>query len=254
MIGDYCKDIYKYGTVERISPEAPVPIVKFSHEESRPGMAGNVKKNLEALGLEVISFFGPESIKTRIIDLHSKQHMLRIDNDNISPRSFEFTIIKDEIEEFDAIVISDYQKGWVHYTLIEEILKSYSGPIFIDTKKKDLARFEGCYVKINEQEYNQCTSIPSNLIVTLGKNGSMYKQKNLGLEQLFTGKNVEVVDVCGAGDTFLAALVAEYLNTGTIEQAIMFANRAGAICVQNTGVYTLTQTDIESIRKDLKRK
>jgi len=50
LIGDNCLDVYRYGSVDRISPEAPVPVFKFSHEETKPGMAGNVARNLEALG------------------------------------------------------------------------------------------------------------------------------------------------------------------------------------------------------------
>ena len=46
LIGDNCVDVYQYGTVDRISPEAPVPVFKFSHEERKPGMAGNVANNL----------------------------------------------------------------------------------------------------------------------------------------------------------------------------------------------------------------
>ena len=53
LVGDDCVDVYQYGTVDRISPEAPVPIFKYSHEERKPGMAGNVACNLEALGCRV---------------------------------------------------------------------------------------------------------------------------------------------------------------------------------------------------------
>ena len=49
LLGDNCTDVYQYGTVDRISPEAPVPVFKFSHEENRPGMAGNVFENLKLM-------------------------------------------------------------------------------------------------------------------------------------------------------------------------------------------------------------
>ena len=66
----------------------------------------------------------------------------------------------------------------------------------------------------------------------------------------FPADPVEVVDVCGAGDTFLAAMVAEYLNTNNISDAIKFANRASAVSVQHNGVYALTKEDIKKIKRD----
>jgi len=130
LIGDNCTDVYRYGTVDRISPEAPVPIFKFSHEESRPGMAANVQNNLIALGLDVTAYLGPKSIKTRLIDVRSKQHILRIDDDKKSS-PFVFNDMREpqeiiqELNEFDAIVISDYDKGYISYELVEDIKAVY---------------------------------------------------------------------------------------------------------------------------------
>jgi bifunctional ADP-heptose synthase (sugar kinase/adenylyltransferase) len=246
LIGDNCTDVYQYGTVDRISPEAPVPIVKISHQEERLGMAANVQKNLEALGLDVVPVLGPLSIKTRIVDLRSKQHILRIDDDVKSePLHFDF---RDTLFQYDAIVISDYDKGWVSYELIEGLQHNFSGPIFIDTKKQDLCRFWKCYVKVNEYEFKNRWSICENLIITKGGDGAEYRQLHQPV-QVFPGEKVEVVDVCGAGDTFLSALVAEFLNTDSISEAIQFANKASAISVQHSGVYTLTEEDIESIKR-----
>jgi D-beta-D-heptose 7-phosphate kinase/D-beta-D-heptose 1-phosphate adenosyltransferase len=53
LLGDDCTDVYKYGTVDRISPEAPVPVFKFSYQITKPGMAGNVSENLKKLGCDV---------------------------------------------------------------------------------------------------------------------------------------------------------------------------------------------------------
>ena len=53
VIGDSCTDIFRYGKVERLAPEAPVPVIIPEKETSSPGMAGNVVRNLEALGAEV---------------------------------------------------------------------------------------------------------------------------------------------------------------------------------------------------------
>ena len=143
LIGDDCLDIYQYGTVDRISPEAPVPIFKSSYEEQKAGMARNVFNNLEALGCDTTFLCGKESIKTRLIDIRSKQHIVRIDNDVASnPIVFD----PSSIIGFDAIVISDYDKGTVSTALIERLRKEFTGPIFVDTKKTDLVRFEGCII------------------------------------------------------------------------------------------------------------
>ena len=69
LLGDNCIDVYQYGTVDRISPEAPVPVFKFSHEEKRAGMAGNVKNNLISLGADVTFLHGETSTKTRLVDM-----------------------------------------------------------------------------------------------------------------------------------------------------------------------------------------
>lgn len=239
LIGDNCTDIYQYGTIDRISPEAPVPVFKFSHEESKPGMAGNVALNLEAFGCSVNFLHGKTSTKTRLIDLRSRQHIVRIDVDEMStPIEFETNIP----DLYDAVVISDYTKGTVGYETVEEVRKIYNGPIFVDTKKHDLARFEGCIVKINSHEYSLAKSVPSDLIVTAGDMGAHYKDVH------YPTSKVEVVDVCGAGDTFLSALVFEYLNTKDMSLAIAFANKASAISVQHSGVYVLTLEDIKSIK------
>ena len=229
LIGDDCVDVYRYGTVERISPEAPVPVFKFDHEEHRPGMAGNVAKNLEALGCDVNYLHGETTTKTRLIDLHSKQHIVRIDDDVIS-LPIEFTTSIPKI--YDAIVISDYNKGSVNYELIREAIETQI-PVFVDTKKTDLAQLQGAWVKINDLEYSKIKSECSGLIVTQGERGAKVVHHALEIP----APNVEVADVTGAGDTFLAALTVEYLNTNNIEQAVKFAIKAASITVQHLGVY-----------------
>ena len=235
LIGDNCIDVYQYGTVDRISPEAPVPVFKFSHEESRPGMAGNVYNNLVALGCNVYAVYGETSTKTRLIDTRSKQQIVRIDNDVHSSSA----VITYKLDNYDAIVISDYNKGTVSYELIESLRKDYRGPIFVDTKKTDLARLEGCIVKINSLEFSQIKTKCSNMIVTLGPDGAEWNGRR------FPAPRVEVSDVCGAGDTFLSALAYCYVNTASIEQAIRFAITASAVTVQHLGVYAPTLQEME---------
>lgn len=240
LIGDSCIDEYHYGICERLSPEAPVPVVSIKRSENRPGMAANVYENLVTLGCEV-DFITSEvkSIKKRYIDERSGQHMIRIDEDKytppLNPNNINF------IHQYDALVISDYNKGFINEETLLDILTRYSWPVFVDTKKTDLKKLKKSFVKINDNEFKSINSKNENLIVTMGSAGAKYKNK------IFPAPKVETVDVCGAGDTFLAALTVEYLKTNDIERAIMFANYAGAITVTHNGVYTPTLEEIQDL-------
>lgn len=237
LVGDNCLDVYQYGTIDRLSPEAPVPVFVPTYTEEREGMAGNVFKNLEALGCDVNYLFGETSTKTRLIDSRSKQQIVRIDDDIISaPMVFETEIP----QVYDAVVVSDYNKGTVSYELIEELI-ALSIPIFIDTKKTDLERFQGAWVKINELEYSKIKSECTGLIVTRGAKGASVIHYDIECP----APSVEVSDVTGAGDTFLAALTVEYLKTKDIAQAVKFAVDASAVTVQHLGVYAPTLRDIK---------
>lgn len=241
LIGDNCTDVYQYGSVDRISPEAPVPVFRLLTEEHRPGMAGNVFNNLEALGCDVNYLFGNTSIKTRLIDQRSRQHIVRIDHDVESDPIVLDTAIPDV---YDAVVISDYNKGTVSYELMEEVIQlSNHGvkfPVFIDTKKTDLARLQGAWVKINELEYSKIKSECRGLIVTRGSKGASVIHHMIECK----APQVEVADVTGAGDTFLAALAYWYINTNNIFQSIKFAVQASTVTVQHMGVYAPTLGEI----------
>jgi len=237
LVGDNCIDQYHYGDVARISPEAPVPILDFKYAESKPGMAANVEVNLKSLGCMVEFLHGNKTcVKTRLIDIKSKQQLLRIDQDQISK------LVKPDcktINDYDAVVISDYAKGSVDYSVVHKIRQKFQGPIFMDTKMTDLSYFNNIFIKINEKEYKNLESECEDLIVTLGSRGARYKDK------IYPTPNIEVADVCGAGDTFLAALAYGYLETGSIEQSIPFAIKASSITIQHIGVYAPTLKEIQ---------
>ncbi len=237
LIGDICLDVYQYGTVDRLSPEAPVPIFVPTHKEEREGMAGNVFANLTKLGCHVDILTGHAGKKTRLIDTRSKQQIVRIDEDvNSSP------ILQVDPTGYNAIVISDYAKGVVTYELIEKLIESKL-PVFIDTKKTDLERMQGAWVKINELEYSKIKSECSGLIVTKGAKGAEAPHFDI----ICSAPQVEVVDVTGAGDTFLSALTFEYLNTKNIQQAVEFAVAASSVTVQHLGVYAPSLREIYEI-------
>jgi D-beta-D-heptose 7-phosphate kinase/D-beta-D-heptose 1-phosphate adenosyltransferase len=238
LIGDSCVDEYVYGTCERLNPEAPVPILKFGRKETKNGMAWNVRNNLSSFGMEVYMLTNKERIvKTRYIDEKYNQQILRVDvEDKISPMDYEIPN-----EKYDAIVISDYDKGFVTHQKLFEIVFNSRFPIFVDSKKTVLPE-SNCFIKINDNESKLLKSKHDNLIITRGSAGAEYD----GV--LYPGEKVGVFDVVGAGDTFLSALVYFYLECGTIEKAIPYANKAASIAVSNFGTYVLTKDDIDEIR------
>ena len=100
---------------------------------------------------------------------------------------------------------------------------------------------DGCYVKLNDLEYERLETKSDNVIITRGGKGTEYQGK------LYPAEKVKVFDVVGAGDTFLAALTYGYLTYGSIEEAIPFANKAAAIAVSHTGTYVLTEEDVKKL-------
>jgi D-beta-D-heptose 7-phosphate kinase/D-beta-D-heptose 1-phosphate adenosyltransferase len=235
LLGDSCIDIYQYGYVDRISPEAPVPVFVKGKMDKKQGMVNNVASNLLALGCDIKILTGNQSVKTRFIDSRSKQQIIRIDDDVYSEPINRNGI---DLSVFDAAVISDYNKGTISYEFVEDLRKDFNGPIFADTKKTDLSKFEGCVVKINAHEANLIVSECSELIVTAGAEGAYYKGTR------YPAIRAEVMDVCGAGDTFLAALTFKYLQTKNMDQAIQFAIKASSVTVQHFGVYAPSLEEI----------
>jgi D-beta-D-heptose 7-phosphate kinase/D-beta-D-heptose 1-phosphate adenosyltransferase len=239
LIGDSCTDIYNIGTVDRLSPEAPVPVVKIVETFSLPGMSANVHRNLTNLNINADFIYNDTPItKTRFIDKRSGHHLLRVDDeDNVVQWSGK---LPNSLDSYDAIVISDYDKGFLTYEHIESLIES-SIPVFIDTKKTDLERFQGAWVKVNELEYSKIKSECTGLIVTQGDKGA----KAIHHDIYCPAPKVEVADVCGAGDTFLSALTYQYLNTNDIEKAIEFAIQASAVTVQHLGNYAPTLKELK---------
>ena len=114
LIGDSCTDVYQYGVVDRISPEAPVPIFVKHSSETKLGMVHNVAINLSNLGCDVHIISGKDSTKTRLIDIRSKQQIVRIDDDVYS-NTINYKVCN--LNKFDAVVISDYNKGSISYEI-----------------------------------------------------------------------------------------------------------------------------------------
>ena len=110
LIGDSCTDEYVYGICERLNPEAPVPILKKTRVERQMGMAWNVRENLMSFGVEVYILTQEERIiKRRFIDERYNQQLLRVDVENPT-KPLDYDLPENN---FDALVISDYDKGFI---------------------------------------------------------------------------------------------------------------------------------------------
>ncbi|MBI4685284.1 MAG: D-glycero-beta-D-manno-heptose-7-phosphate kinase [Nitrospirae bacterium] len=155
VIGDLVLDRYVWGKVNRISPEAPVPIVEVTHENFLLGGAANVAHNIVSLGghVTVVGIIGsdrggdilkkildekgilccvfddkrPTIVKTRVI-AHNQQVVRfdREDNKKVEGKTFDMLVesIKKAIQEHDAVIISDYKKGVISSELISEVIKA----------------------------------------------------------------------------------------------------------------------------------
>ncbi len=237
IIGDSCKDKFIYGKCERICPEAPVPVFNPVKEVTSGGMSKNVFSNLKSLApdWDINLVTNEDNIsKTRLVDIKTNQMLLRVDENDSCPR---ITNIND-LGNYDAVIISDYNKGFLHKLDIEFLLNKY--PLtFIDSKKLfgDYIK-NASFIKINQTEYeknaNNLVDYKGQLIVTLGEKG--VKWGNLLLSP---SRQAEVSDLSGAGDTFLAGFVYHYLSHRNTSKAIEFAQNCSLEVVEKKGVVTV---------------
>ena len=245
VIGDSCLDEYIYCTTSRFCPDAPVPILKPESFVSTLGMAGNVVDNLEALGIEVELISNANKIKkTRYVDSKTNHMFFRIDEgeDDVFPIA-QKSLDNINWEDYSAVVISDYCKGFIDENTIKYISKQH--PItFLDTKKQIGSWVEDItFIKINDVEYRYSEKFIDNnykdsLIITRGSNGAEYKGNT------YPVKKVDVKDTSGAGDSFLAGLVGNYLETYNIVEAIKFANKCATQVVQKKGTAKINKNEI----------
>jgi bifunctional ADP-heptose synthase (sugar kinase/adenylyltransferase) len=243
VIGDRCIDIFEYGKCKRISPEAPVPILLPTTETQNSGMAGNVYENLKSLGVQCdIITNDAQPIKKRYIEELSNHMILRVDrSDEIEPLQFS-KLLEIDLDQYYAIVISDYDKGFLEEENIEYL--AYHHPLtFLDTKKKMGSWCNNIkYIKINEKEYHESQAYldkeyKNNLIVTRGKDGAILNwHKGENKQEFPILEEHPVRDLTGAGDTFLAGLVAKFIEHSNINEAIKFANKCAAWAVTQKGI------------------
>jgi bifunctional ADP-heptose synthase (sugar kinase/adenylyltransferase) len=236
VIGDSCTDVYHYGYTKRLAPEGPVPVFHISKTVKNGGMAKNVCENIHSLGAECEMVTNTCDVtKTRYVDDRHNHLLLRVDSHERKVERVQ-DLWSIDFSKYESIVISDYDHGFLTESDIEFIASECSGTTFLDTKKK-LGSWckQVDYIKINEFEFENTKhtidpDIKDKLIVTLSKDGCSFRGKTYGV------KEVEVKDMTGAGDTFLASLVVSMHEGKTIEKSIEVANKNATIIVQQKGV------------------
>lgn len=238
--GDPGYDVYHWCTCERISPEAPVPVLVEQSMEDRPGLAYNVCQNLAALGCIPVQDFPPEpwTIKRRF--MVGRQQMMRVDYDRMqSP-----THSPPDLSRIDAIILSDYAKGWLTYEYCQALIgaaRAKNIPVIVDPKKKGWEKFHGCTVICpNESEWGSKTMDPlkawpyDNALVKRGERGIRLYEEGQSVQD-FPATARHVYDVTGAGDCVVAVVGATLAAGGGLPDAARLANLAGGFVVSEVG-------------------
>jgi bifunctional ADP-heptose synthase (sugar kinase/adenylyltransferase) len=249
VIGDSCDDVFRYGVCDRLVPEAPVPVFKPMKTRLSGGMSANVAENIRALGVDCDLVTNTKKpTKTRIVDEASNQLLVRIDEDDLIEEIDKTRFLGIGFSEYDAVVVSDYNKGFLSTTHIRFITER-NKLVFMDSKRRldDWAR-KVRFIKINKHESdisadwlnNRYLFYRGELIVTNGPHGAVLNFK----EKFPIEKEHFVRDLSGAGDIFLSALVVEYLMSGDVGRAIGFANRCASWSVAQKGIVVIDKHNI----------
>jgi len=234
VIGDACRDVYIYGSTDRKNPEAAAPLLNNTMSKVQDGMAANVANNLAALGAEVHTILPPPpwSEKERYIDERHGTQLLRVDYDRPSDPLGDLP----DLSAYDAVVVSDYDKGFVSHDILQKLDGKI--PLFVDTKKRELGLLTEAWVKVNEREHELILTPPKRLIATLGSRGSMFEGRHV------PAVPIDVIDPCGAGDTYLAAFAWFMMQGGDVLASMTFANAAAAVTCKHRGTYAPTLEEI----------
>jgi D-beta-D-heptose 7-phosphate kinase/D-beta-D-heptose 1-phosphate adenosyltransferase len=301
VIGDVMLDHYTFGDVERISQEAPIPVIRKSSEKFTLGGAGNVANNLIALGasvplagvigndeagLRVMSILKEKGIDTdavvvlphrsttekhRIVSGENHQ-MLRLDREEKEHLTFEeeercYALLVPLIKKADAIIISDYAKGFFSERFAQKIIalaKAEHKTLLADFNPKNKKYFMGVdIITPNLKEARELTGLYDveeigpqlvrdfgvHAIVTRGGDGMSLFRREDSSHYHVPGKKIKVFDVSGAGDTSIAVLALGVVTGLAIDDAVVLANEAGTIVVQKPGTATLSREELASTLK-----
>lgn len=302
VYGDVMLDEFVWGDVTRISPEAPVPVVDIRRESVRLGGAANVLANLKALGARasVVGIVGrdragerllaalseagalnaadglvtdesrPTTIKTRII-AHN-QLVVRADRERRTPvdAATEDRLIATltaALQEADAFVVSDYDKGAVTPRVLAEILPRATKrgiPVLVDPKMRNFDAYRpATLVTPNHHEALRLTNSEDDsdagvadaarrirerlncesVLITRGEHGMMLLERDSAPVYVETVAR-EVYDVTGAGDTVIATLAAALAARASLAEAAALANHAAGIVVGKLGTATASADEL----------
>jgi len=247
VLGDIIIDTYIYGTSTRISPEAPVPVVTYNREVQTIGGAGLVYENLKSLGVDVelVDIFDEASVKTRVIcDGH---YVTRIDNDyHADSKQYLDYILSRDFSDYDYVILSDYNKGVLDESLrIIEHINKFDCKIIVDPKEHATQYKDAWLVKPNNVEFTKFgfCQWQGNIITTNA--GDNVLASIDGVDYNLPVAQVEVSDVTGAGDCFLAAFVYGLTKNYDYTQCLELAIKGSRRAVQHVGTHILTHNDIE---------
>lgn len=265
IIGDYIVDKYVTGEVKRVSPEAPVLILKVTGVRANPGGAGNVVENLRGLGIQT-SFFHQKDIPVKTRVMSGTHHLLRMDEEN-EPQWQEWDDVDIglgygiENKKFDCVIISDYGKGCISKSVSDEVIQrcnQHKVPIVVDTKDQHDIFYGATIIKSNMGEWHsflgrrldyhggahflQSKSV-ENLVITDGSRGIWHHDQEFNTAHI-AGIETEICDPCGAGDTVTAILGIMMAMGHSIREACELANIAAAYVCTKPGVYAIQKDDL----------
>lgn len=296
VVGDSMLDKYWFGDTNRISPEAPVPVVRIVRSEERPGGAANVALNVASLGVKTTlmgiigadengsnlkKLLSPAGINCQLLSdsavktilklriVARQQQLVRIDFEEPPSGDVLANLLSDfsdAIEQFDALVLSDYGKGGLtHIRSMIEIARDKGIPVLIDPKGDNYDRYAGATVITpNRAELalvvgswtseEDLTIRAQNLRDRLGLTALLLTRSEEGMT-LFTADGVqtvpaqarEVFDVSGAGDTVIAVTAAMLAAGLNLSEAVRIANRAGGIVVGKLGTASVSYNELFGI-------
>jgi len=245
IVGESCIDEYLFGHCDRVCPEAAALCFKDNGiVKTNLGMAGNVLTNIKSIrpnyNIDIITNINCSITKRRFVDTRYNSIVFRQDINDTCDR---ININAHNYGQYELVIFSDYCKGFLQESDISYILSKLNSRCisFIDTKKKISPFIKGVtFLKINNKEFQENITDLSiirsfcKIIVTKGDSGALFIDKDT--ETLYTTKKIDIRDVCGAGDTFMAALSVKYAETHDISASIHYANECAGSVVSKFGV------------------
>ena len=305
VLGDLMLDEWISGDAARISPEAPVPVVRFGARTLAPGGAANVAANLlswgadarlagtlgddeagrdltrelEQSGLNVDGLVAqnerPTTLKTRIVA--SRQQIVRVDREDVrAPADGDDATLSARLpallDAATALCLSDYDKGLAHsqsWRRARELALEANCIVTGGPKPNNLQAFAGAtLISLNEKEARESAGFALDNLQNVERAGALLLERaevkalaitrgGAGVSLFckdktprhFAAHRVEVFDVAGAGDTFLAGATYALAAGADLGEAVEFGNLAAACSVKHVGVVAVSPDEIRAMNQ-----